>query len=182
MTQTKKILILFIMVFAMVSSISAIRPERRPYFFLQSDGTRVTVYRNGDGHSGVLFYTTEDGVVLVKGTNGDLCYAYPEGDRLRSSGIMAHDASLRDAHETEYIKSVNLDLKKATSVVKSRRRGVRRISTPGTDGLGTYGQNSSGAVPSIGNPVIPIIMVNFSDIKFQYTDAAHLERQYNEEG
>lgn len=182
MTQTKKILILFIMVFAMVSSVSAIRPERRPYFFLQSDGTRVTVYRNGDGHSGVLFYTTEDDVVLVKGANGDLCYAYPEGDRLRSSGIMAHNASLRDAHETEYIKSVNLDLKKATSVVKSRRRGVRRVSAPGGDGLGTYGQKSSGAVPSIGNPVIPIVMVNFSDIKFSYTDAAHLERQYNEEG
>ena len=182
MLQTKKILVLLFMAITMTSSLNAIRPERRPYFFLQRDGTRVTVYRNGDGHTGVLFYTTEDGVVLVKGSNGDLCYAYPEGDRLRSSDITAHNASLRDTHETDYIKSVNLDLKKATSVVKSRRRGVRRITSTSSDGLGTYGQYSSGAVPSIGNPVIPIIMVNFSDVKFEYTDAAHLERQYNEEG
>ena len=55
-----------------------------------------------------------------------------------------------------------------------------------SDGLGTYGKPSPsgiGAVKSIGSPVLPVLLVEFSDIKFQETSTPEkFHRQLNEEG
>lgn len=65
------------------------------------------------------------------------------------------------------------------------RRGAPRkaIYASTSDGLGKYGQSGLGAVNSIGEYTIPVIMVEFSNKKFkQTTTVEKMERYYNEEG
>ena len=65
--------------------------------------------------------------------------------------------------------------------VKSARR--RAIYSSTSDGLGKKGTMSMGAVPSIGEYTIPVVMVQFSDLKFKSsTTVAKMKRYYNEEG
>ncbi len=52
-----------------------------------------------------------------------------------------------------------------------------------SDGLGEFGKMSLGAVPSIGEYTIPVVMVQFSDLKFKNTTTVEkMTRYYNEEG
>lgn len=59
-------------------------------------------------------------------------------------------------------------------------------NTASADGLGTYGKSSPtgiGRVKTIGEVVLPVLMVEFEDIKFQETTTAEkLSRQLNEAG
>lgn len=65
--------------------------------------------------------------------------------------------------------------------VKSAKR--RAIYSSTSDGLGKKGTMSMGAVPSIGEYTIPVVMVQFSDLKFKSsTTVAKMKRYYNEEG
>ena len=65
--------------------------------------------------------------------------------------------------------------------VKNARR--RSIYASTSDGLGKKGKMSMGAVPSIGEYTIPVVMVQFSDLKFKNTTTvAKMKRYYNEEG
>ena len=63
----------------------------------------------------------------------------------------------------------------------SANRKVIYAST--SDGLGEYGKMSMGSVPSIGEYTIPVVMVQFSDVKFKSTTTVEkMTRFYNEEG
>lgn len=66
----------------------------------------------------------------------------------------------------------------------SRSSAKRRaIEASTSDGLGQYGKMSKGAVPSIGEYTIPVVMVQFSDTKFKSTTTVEkMTRYYNEEG
>ena len=66
----------------------------------------------------------------------------------------------------------------------NQRRAKRRaIYASTSDGLGKKGTMSRGAVPSIGSYSIPVVMVQFSDVKFQSTTTVEkMMRYYNEEG
>ena len=73
-----------------------------------------------------------------------------------------------------YVKAeaaeVNAQLKRNTT---ERRGAMRRaLSTSTKSGLGAYGKNSGGAMYSVGEWEIPVLMVEFSDVKF---DANHTE-------
>lgn len=63
-------------------------------------------------------------------------------------------------------------------------RQQRRVTWASTsDGLGKYGTKSNGAVPSIGECTIPVVMVQFSDLSFKETTTVEkMQRYYNEEG
>ena len=65
----------------------------------------------------------------------------------------------------------------------ARRSPHRAIYASTTDGLGQFGKMSMGAVPSIGEYTIPVVMVQFKDLKFQKTTTVEkMTRYYNEEG
>lgn len=94
---------------------------------------------------------------------------------------------LQAADGTCYIKkNGNYELVDATTLHARRaknmsRRKILYASTP--DGLGQYGKMSMGAAPSIGQYAIPVVMVQFSDMKFQSTTTIEkMKRYYNEEG
>ena len=62
----------------------------------------------------------------------------------------------------------------------AKRRAVYATTS---DGLGEKGTMSRGAVPSIGEYTIPVVMVQFSDVKFKSTTTVEkMTRFYNQEG
>ena len=50
-----------------------------------------------------------------------------------------------------------------------RNRASRAFGTSSADGLGRLGFPSQGILPSLGEPLIPVVMVEFSDVAFQPT-------------
>lgn len=59
----------------------------------------------------------------------------------------------------------------------------RSLSASTEDGLGSYGVSGAGVVSSLGSPLIPVIMVAFSDLDFlDGCDMKKVDRFLNEEG
>lgn len=67
--------------------------------------------------------------------------------------------------------------------IQAKEAKRRAIYASTSDGLGEFGTMSRGAVPSIGEYTIPVVMVQFSDLKFKTTTTVEkMEKYYNEEG
>ena len=171
---------------AMALSAQAIRPVHKAFPVKQSDGTTVMLFKNGDGH--LAFYTTEDNQVVVRDANGTLCYAKLQGTELVATSVVCHDIANRTAEEAAFVASNTLKptdqaVRKLTAPLP-RLAGAQRIGGSSTsDGLGKYGTSATGAVPTIGSPKIPVIMVEFTDTKFQDgMTAEKLDRILNQEG
>ena len=59
----------------------------------------------------------------------------------------------------------------------------RAYSTSTADGLGSYGNSANGIVKSIGSPTIPVLMVEFTDLKFEEVSTIEkVTRIFNEKG
>lgn len=70
-----------------------------------------------------------------------------------------------------------------TCFPSARHRDSRSFITNDPSGLGVYGQSAGGVLASIGNPSIPVIMVEFSDVHFQpNTTEEFVRRYFNEKG
>ena len=180
----KRLLFIFALALGTFSA-SAVPPLDEAFPMTQSDGTVVYVKLFGEWRT--EFYITLDGQVLVRGKNKDLCYARLEDGHLISSDIVAHEQNARTSEEKAFINDNRLTPEMAASTVvrmHAAPKGQRRATYASTDdGLGKYGQRSNGAVPSIGDVVIPVILAEFSDVKFQdFTTIEKMERFYNEEG
>ncbi|MBR5655079.1 MAG: M6 family metalloprotease domain-containing protein [Prevotella sp.] len=181
----KRIVLITLVLFSLVLKVEAIRPRHVAFSVAQSDGTQVMVYKNGDGH--LAYYTTLDNHVVVKNEQGDLCYAILDSDgRLVAGNVMAHNEADRSAVEKTYVEMKALQPGNAIVQQKvQRRRAPKRPACYAStdDGLGKYRQSGMGAVNSIGEYTIPVIMVQFKDLKFQSsTTKAKMTRFYNEEG
>lgn len=187
----KSILTLLLLLAVSVGS-WAIRPMPKAFPHKQSDGTTIMVYLHGDGFE--AYYTSLDGKVLMRTPGGhDLCYASMQNGKLVASKLIAHEADARTADELSFlsanpvdaqsseVRQLAVDKLKAARLLKAPARGAGDPST--SDGLGKYGTRSGGDVPSIGAITIPVIMVQFSDKKFQATTTpALMSRVYNESG
>lgn len=162
---------LFIFLFVALASLtaSAIRPVHVAFPHRQSDGTTIYAYLHGDGYE--AFYTTTDGVVLMRDTTtNDLCYATVLNGRLKASHLIAHEKDVRSVAEQAFAEDVLPQIKPAVAKEAVRMRKVQTERAPSVlsfnDGLGTYGQNSTGTFPSVGKYRIPVIMVEFQNKKF----------------
>ena len=131
-----------------------------PVTHLQSDGTSVTLVMRGGEF--VHAFTTLDGLTVERDHKGDFCYTVAG----RLSDVMAHDTGARGIQEQAF-------------VVAYRERmtlDARPCRAPRRDG-----ENDSPQVPTMGSPRIPVILVNYTDVKFIDTDpAATFENQFNE--
>lgn len=181
----KKSLALTVVSLAMAFSAQAIRPIHKLFPVKQSDGTTVMLYKNGDGH--LAFYTTEDDQVVVRNSDGTLCYAKLEGADLVATTIVVHDMASRTAEEIAFVQSNTLkptDQALVRLAARPHLSGVQKVGGASTsDGLGKYGTSATGAVPTIGSPKIPVIMVEYADTKFQEgMTEDKLDRMLNAEG
>ena len=179
----KKTFTLFmLMLFVVAATAQPLEP--RPMTYKQSDGTKVTAYLHSNCHSNVKFYTTLDGIALVKNSNGDLCYAIQEGTHLKASERLAHNADMRQADELLFLSTNHINLQGASKIVRNRGKlGPKAQNNLNEYGLGTYGQSGGGSVNSIGEWTMPIIMVEFSDLTFQESTTEEvLQNRYNMTG
>lgn len=162
-------------------------PVRRQIAHAQPDGTVLTLQMEANGR--YTTYTTADGVSVLKGADGHFYYATLADGTLKPSTQMAHGPELRSAQEQTLVAGLGMTRKRTAETLETlvpftpHVRQTRSIIASTDDGLGAYGTPGRGTVSSIGEPVIPVVMVNFADKAFQDTiTATKVERYFNEEG
>ena len=162
--------------------VQAIRPLRVPLTMKQSDGTTLTVYRNGESYC--AFFTTEDGKVVYPNDKGDLCYAKVVNGQIAASSVLAHEAAVRSAAEQAFLQNDTLTPSTPSLRKLTRREAPMKAHYASTsDGLGQYGTSARGAVSSLGNLTVPVILVAYSNVDFQAGhDVAKYTRYLNKEG
>ena len=158
----------------------ATSPLRRAYVHKQSNGERLVVTKHGDGN--FVMYTLENGMPLLANDKGDLCYVVADGGRAVASEMLASaDAVLsRTCFMTSASEVADLLMATYGEPTQKQARGASAVNA---DGLGTLGVSAQGSVKSVGAPTIPVIMVEFTDMKFDAgTTPEKLTRLFNEEG
>lgn len=178
----KKTFLMAVAALAISMSAHAIRAVHKLFPQKQSDGTTVMLYTNGDGR--LAFYTTEDHQVVIRDSKGTLCYAALKDGVLVPTDVVVHNVAERTAKEKAFVVSNTLKpTDKALEKLLEPWRpyavdeagdlpavSQKSLSTSTADGLGKYGSSAMGPLPSIGDIKIPVIMVEFSDVKFQETN------------
>ena len=191
----KKTIFMVMAALAISMSTYAVRAVHKLFPQKQSDGTTVMLYTNGDGH--LAFYTTEDHQVVVRDDKGTLCYAAMKNGVLVPTGMAVHNVNERSESERAFVASNTLkptdsDVEKLLAPVlpawdesaESEHSVKPKSLLPCTsDGLGKYGSSALGSLPSVGAIKVPVIMVEFSDMKFQdATTVDKVQRFMSQEG
>ena len=121
----------------------------------QSDGTTLKVQAVGNAFNSALL--TSDGLTVARGDDGDFYYI---SSATGLTTVRAHEADQRSASENAFI---NVQRGSLTMQYKSykmpREKGM----------LGVGGSNDDSGVPAMGTRKIPIILVEFTDKKFNNT-------------
>ena len=130
-----------------LNTVFAIQPEKKQLSITQSEGSRLTLYLNGDdfrGHS----LTTTDGFEIIKDEAKDLYYyAYTDKTgRLKSTEVIAHNPDNRSNSELDFLKS---------DMFKKAMRAKSLLIDPSLTIFKTF--------PSLGNTKLLMVLVNFSD-------------------
>ena len=116
--------------------------------------------------------------------DGSEVVAQPVGDEY-GHWMQAADGSCYVMQENNFFQQVDrqeLLARRQTRLTekKSRRKAIYASTS---DGLGKKGTMSKGAVQSIGEYTIPVVMVQFSNLKFKTsTTVEKMEKYYNQEG
>ncbi len=134
----------------------------------QPDGTTLRIMKVGDERR--HFTITEDGLLLAREADGTYCYARANAAGvLESTGLQAVDLEARSMTPAEAMKVSELDVRKMA-------HSPRRIPQTGV-GL------DQTTFPSKGTPNVLIVLVEYSDHKFNLPDPhAYFEGMLNEEG
>lgn len=154
---------LFLSIVAMMmccSAAMAVPAKPIPFTHVQSDGTTVTLMMHGGKFNHALM--TLDGLTVAMDEKGDYCYTASG----HLSDVLAHDQGHRGIQETAFITAYRNQM----SIDSSRHPIPRREES-----------NSNPQVPTLGSPRIPIILVNYTDVKFIDTNPIEtFENQFNE--
>ncbi len=165
----KSYLFLFALLFASALP-SFAQHNRRTMSLRQGDGLRVTLNYVGTPLYGCN--STTDGLAVVRGADGFYYYAAQTAEGLVATDVQAHNPAERGTDEQEFVAVSAVKTSAAIKLLSSLnpQPAVSRLRAASTtDGLTAYGQSAGGAIPSVGERRIPVIMAEFSDIKFQDT-------------
>ncbi len=151
-----------IIAFVFAITIMAVRPRTPFKTVLQSDGTELTVRHLGDGN--FAYMQTVDGYVVSQTVDGDYCYVKDlnNGEYIFSD-ILAHNPADRDAKENESVRTM-LRGEELLTLLHSTRLPVSEAK------MTRVGVKSTAPLTSIGSPKVPVILVQFSDLKFVSAD------------
>lgn len=128
----------------------------------QPDGTEVTLALHGDEY--LNYTTTGDGYTVVKNEAGFYEYARLEGDRLVSTGCVAHDAQFRLPAERSLVnslqKGVHAPMSEAMKAFRNSEKTERHNARKAA-GEGRYNYDNFKGL---------IILVEYNDCKFSRDD------------
>ena len=153
----KRIYLFLLMVCFAVSMIAA-PAYRKPFSVKQSDGTVLTVVLTGD--EALHYYTTSDGVPLVKDVNGDFYYATFSNGGFVSTKCLAHNNGNRSAEEKGLLSSIDFEsMNSEISKASGARSLVYKVAA----------QKAGSQIAPEGDVNVAVLLVQFKDTKFTYT-------------
>ncbi len=156
-----RIFYLFVaLVFAV--NVLAVRPRTPMFTVVQSDGMGLTLWHVGDGE--VAYLQTVDGYVVAKNADGDYCYVteVKKGDYVLSS-LLAHNPADRTQEEAVAVGQM---LRGADFVADA----PSLHSSAAEAKMTRVGLHSTAPLTSMGSPKVPVILVQFADLKFTSAD------------
>ena len=182
----KKILFLMLLSVTFTLPALAIRPLQKVWTVKQSDSTSIKILVHGEGGR-TVFFTSLDGKIIVKGADNNFYHAIIRDGELHPSTYLAHEAGDRTAEEKAFLAETrtekNMHLLKPVSAHASHKAPHKAISASTEDGLGAFNKSGVGGIKSIGKPLVPAIMVEFTNKKFlQTTTPEKMTRYCNEPG
>ena len=145
--------LLFGLLFAAMTA-GAVKMKPGINIIKQADGTTITVRAYGD--EDLSYFLASDGTLLYQeGTNFYIAGVKADGT-LYSTGVLAHEPSMRTIKEISAIKAQNAKAFYNSMETQAKANKVRREPMTPDNSL----------LPSLGKHKIPIILVEFSDVEF----------------
>lgn len=174
----------FALAATMALSVNAVPARRVQHVITQPDGTRLTITLQGDEH--FHYFTTTDGVPVIRTADGGFRYAQLQGTALKASTLVAHEATQRTSDELSFISNSNLNgetlsslrtmrLANTTKSQPLKQRGRQRLSRAASATDGTTSQlpaNITGQHRGL------VVLVNFKDEKMQ---PAHTRQAFDDQ-
>ena len=145
--------LLFGLLFAAMTA-GAVKMKPGINIIKQADGTTITVRAYGD--EDLSYFLASDGTLLYQeGTNFYIAGVKADGT-LYSTGVLAHEPSMRTIKEISAIKAQNAKAFYNSMETQAKTNKVRREPMTPDNSL----------LPSLGKHKIPVILVEFSDVEF----------------
>ena len=152
----KKFFLVLLMIMCCVFGAMAVPAKPGWQTITQSDGTTLKVQVVGNEFSSAIL--TSDGLTVDRGKDGDFYYI---SSLTGLTTVRAHDIGERTASEKAF---VNIERDNLKPVFKNYKRGSQPKGQ-----FGISGSNADASVPAMGTRRVPIILVQFQDIKFHNT-------------
>lgn len=156
-------------------------PPRKPSATIkQADGTTLNVVLRGGEHG--HFFTTDDGLPIVRKADGGFYYAQLQNNQLQPTRQLAHDASLRTASEQSFVASqaaTSADLQALIQTANIKRAAAEKAQTLRRKQAERVGAERANAGERRGL----VILVNYTDKQMAETSTQEkFNRMFNEEG
>ncbi len=147
---------LFIVMLCFVATAFAAPADRGAKSHKQSDGTTLIIKLNGDEY--FHYYSTFDGVPIVKNSAGDYCYAVlDESNNLVSTGCLAHNKDMRSFEEENIINANEFSGMKSAIYDVTCARRAKAV------------QQRAASVSPKGSVNVAVLLVEYSDVKFTFS-------------
>ena len=127
---------------------ASVKPRIQKINAKQSDGTQLVVKHIGNGK--ISYFTTADGYLVMKNSDGDFCYVTDAGtNNYKLSASVAHNPGQRTAEETAMLKTIrNAENVSALNEIMFGEKNTRAI-----------GSQETAPLTSMGTPSVPVILV-----------------------
>lgn len=156
MQYKKRYTTLFILFVCCVLGLWAVPARRTTISVVQPDSTLLVLTQCGDEYFHYL--ATSDGTPVIR--QGEAYYyAKIEGENMVSSGMLAHESAQRTSDEQAFVKSL-------PNTKSARAELIKRVIAK----RNTTAQNEDSEVPTQGEVRIPVLLVQYTDVKFSSTD------------
>lgn len=143
----------------------AVPAKQSVYHFVQTDGTTINVSRAGDEwHSS---YVTTDGYTVARDAKGDFYYRDING----LTAVKAHNPEGRSADENSYLATVGSGLTLKATLPETGRKKAR---------MNSERRKLATDVPQKGSPRVPVVLVQYSDVKLKDDPVTTFTAQFTE--
>lgn len=158
----KKVSLLLILLLCALNMFAG-KADPEPQTIRQSDGSFITVIAHGDEFGN--YTTTLDGALLVAEDGFFYIAQVTEKGDLKSSGVLAHEIDKRTQKEKELIEKQDINLFSANYEANISNR-KKEATIPG------------GYFPHTGTPTALVILVEFQDSTFKWSNTKEIFDAY----
>lgn len=162
----RRIILLSLFILAAATCIHAAKSSGTPKAVKQPDGTTLMVRLLGEEH--FSWHQTMDGVVIMQQDKAFYVAEICADGSLKSTGVLAHNLDSRKGQELQLAKAQDKSLffAKGAEASQARRKAIA-------------GYPSSDFCPHSGKVRIPVIMVEYTDVKFTFSERSVWEDYFN---